>query len=107
MSPVTIFKRDVYRSNDFKQMTGDHSDEWRNTEKNTKQEKKKALKISTNGDLAVCRFSALHVFTCRSQSGAKFECIHFSSIGYFQRVRLGFALRRTYEWNWKFTVRGD
>lgn len=44
MSPVTIFKRDVYRSNDFKQMTGDHSDEWRNTEKKHETREEKGFK---------------------------------------------------------------
>lgn len=55
---------DVNRSNDFKQMTSDHSDEWRrNTEKS--REEKGFKKISTNGrNLTVYRTCVLlHVFT--------------------------------------------
>lgn len=52
--------RDVNRSNDFRQMSGDHSDEWRKTEKHTKQEKKKALKSAPT---ETCLCVLLHVFT--------------------------------------------
>lgn len=45
--------RDVNRSNDFRQMSSDRSDEWRKQKK--RNERRKGFKISTNGNLVVYR----------------------------------------------------
>lgn len=107
---------DVNRSNDFKQMTGDHSDECGEIQKKTlTKEKKKKRLFEWNQHqrhitwLCVSISLALHVFTCRSLARRKFECVFSSLYGMLPTlVVFFFGIRfkkNFYEWSWKFTAR--